>query len=252
MDSHKPLILLSNDDGIQAPGLHYLIECMKSKAHLIVVAPDSPRSGQSSAITVDKAIRITPHTNFDGAEVYSISGTPVDCIKIAMHAIVSRKPDLMLCGINHGTNAGNCVLYSGTMGAVLEAATVGIPAIGFSLLHHSLHADFSQCAPIVNRISEYVLHQGLPNGVCLNVNIPAKCTPKGIKVCRAAKGHWTEEYADYTTPSGKPFYWLTGQFVNEEPDATDTDMHWLDRQYASVVPVSVDQTAINAISQIKL
>lgn len=250
MDTKKPLILVCNDDGINAPGIHYLIECIKKNADVVVVAPDAPRSGQSSAITVNAPLLLKEHTNFDGAKVYSVSGTPVDCVKLAMHAIVPRKPDLMVCGINHGTNAGNCVLYSGTMGAVLEAATVGIPSIGFSLLHHSIKADFSKCGPVVEKICAAVLEKGLPEGVCLNVNIPAQCTPKGIKVLRASRGFWTEEYENYTTPHGQPFYWLTGRFENQEPDNPATDIYWLDREWVSVVPVSVDQTAVNAIPEI--
>lgn len=251
MTNNKPLILISNDDGIHAPGIHYLIERMKHHGEVIAVAPDAPRSGQSSAITVDAPLFLKEHHNFDGARVFSVSGTPVDCIKLALHAVVPRKPDLMVCGINHGTNAGNCVLYSGTMGAVLEAATVGIPAIGFSLLHHSIKADFSKCADTVHAVTTAVMKNGLPDGVCLNVNIPALCTPKGIKVVSAAKGHWTEEFADYTTPHGQPYYWLTGKFENLEPDNDTTDIYWLDRQYSTVVPVSVDQTATRSLVTIK-
>lgn len=250
MENRKTLILVSNDDGVQAPGLHYLIECVKKNADVIVVAPDDHRSGQSSAITVNSPLMVHEHTNFDGAKVYSVNGTPVDCIKLAMHAIVPRKPDLMVCGINHGTNAGNCVLYSGTMGAVLEAASVGIPSIGFSLLHYALEADFSKCGPIVEQTVAAVLKNGLPDRVCLNVNIPAKCTPKGLKIVRAAHSYWTEEYADYTTPHGQPCYWLTGKLENKEIDNPATDLYWLDREYATAVPVSVDQTAISAIDRI--
>ena len=250
MDNNRPIILVSNDDGITAPGLRHLIKCVSRYGKVIAVAPDAPRSGQSSAITVESPLKVTRHDDYEGAEMYSVSGTPVDCIKLAMHAIVPRKPDLMVCGINHGTNAGNCVLYSGTMGAVMEACTVGITAVGFSLLHHSWKADFSECGPIIDAICQPLLTKRLPDGVCLNVNIPAKCKPKGIKVVKAARGHWTEEYKDYTTPSGKPFYWLTGKFVNKEPDNDATDMYWLDRENATVVPVSTDQTATDSINSL--
>ena len=250
MDTNRPLILVSNDDGIEAPGLRYLIQCVSKFGDVIAVAPDSPRSGQSSAITVEKPLTIKLHEDFAGALMYSVSGTPVDCVKLAMHALVSRRPSLMVCGINHGSNAGNSVIYSGTMGAVKEACTVGIPAVGFSLLHHSWSADFSECGRYVESISDKVLENGLPDGVCLNVNIPAKCVPKGMRTVRAAKGYWTEEYRDYQTPSGKPFYWLTGRFVNQEPNADDTDLYWLDREYVSVVPVAIDETAASSLADI--
>lgn len=237
-------ILISNDDGIQAPGLKYLVDRVKDIAH-VVVAPDAPRSGQSGAITVDSPLRITPHDELEGVEAYSVNGTPVDCVKLARHIILPQLPDLMICGVNHGSNSGNCVLYSGTMGAVLEACTQGIPSIGFSLLHHSLQADFSHCGKWIDRVIAATEQLGLPAGVCLNVNIPAKCEPLGIKAVRAARGRWTDEYRRYDDPSGRPFYWLTGHFENAEPDATDTDEYWLNRKYVSVVPVSADSSAIN-------
>lgn len=245
------LIFISNDDGYDAPGLRCLVDFLKpTGAEIIVAAPDAPRSGQSAAITAGTPLRITRHTDYDGAKIYSISGTPVDCVKLSLHTLLPRDPDLMVCGINHGTNAGNCVLYSGTMGAVMEACTAGIPSIGFSLLHHSWQADFSHCGKWVRRVVDGVLGGGLPEGVCLNVNIPAHCEPKGLKVLRAARGRWTEEYEEYTDPAGKPFYMLTGHFENREPDNPDTDEYWLKREWVSVVPVSIDPTAINDIPQI--
>ena len=162
-----------------------------------------------------------------------------------------RKPDIMLCGVNHGSNAGNCVLYSGTMGAVMEACTVGIPSVGFSLLHHSLDADFTECAPYITDITTRVLAKGLPNGVCLNVNIPALVRPEGMKVARAARGYWTEEYAERTDPMGRPYWWLTGHFKNEEPDDPSTDEYWLDRRWVTVVPVRVDQSAVDEVEPTK-
>ncbi|MDE6049306.1 MAG: 5'/3'-nucleotidase SurE [Paramuribaculum sp.] len=250
MNQSKPLIFISNDDGVDAPGLRHLIECVSYMGEVIAVAPSAPRSGQSSAITVDAPLRITPCPGFDGAKVYSVSGTPVDCVKLGLHALVNRKPDIMLSGVNHGSNSGNSVIYSGTMGAAMEACMVGIPAIGFSLLHHSIEADFSQTTPYIINFTKKVLENGLPDQVCLNVNIPAKCVPKGFKIVKAARGYWTEEYAEYADPSGKPFYWLTGRFVNTEPDNPDTDEYWLQREYVSVVPVRPDQTDSDAISRI--
>lgn len=243
----RPLILISNDDGVHAKGLMCLAECVKDMADIIIVAPDTPQSGKSSAITVGQPLRITAHPDSCGARVFSVSGTPVDCVKLGLHAIVPRKPDLVLAGINHGSNSGTAVTYSGTMGAVLEGCMVGIPSVGFSLLHHSLKADFSFSIDYVKKIAATVLLEGLPSRICLNVNIPALVVPNGVRVCRAAQGHWSEEYMRYTDPSGDPFYWLTGRFVNGEPDATDTDEYWLGKKYISVVPVSPDQTVLSAI-----
>ena len=241
-DSHK-VILISNDDGIEAPGLHRLVECVADLGQVWVVAPDSARSGQSSAMTVNSPLRIREHETYRGARMFSVNGTPVDCVKLAMHCIVPERPALMLSGINHGSNAGNSVIYSGTMGAAFEAAMIGIPAVGFSLLHRSLKADFTHCMKYVKEISERVLTEGLPWGVCLNVNFPAKTAIEGIKTVKAARSYWTEEYADMTDPHGKPFYWLTGRQVNLEPDDPSTDLYWLDRRYATIVPCRADQTA---------
>lgn len=250
--SEKPLILISNDDGVDAKGLRFLIETLATiGADIIAVAPDAPRSGQSSAITVEQPLWLKRHADFAGAKIYSVSGTPVDCVKLALHAVVPRRPDILISGINHGSNAGNSVIYSGTMGAAMEGTMVGIPSVGFSLLHHSLDADFTECAPFVESITKAVLAKGLPDGISLNVNIPALCRPQGLKVVRAARGYWTEEYADYTTPSGKPYYWLTGRFVNSEPDDPATDEYWLKRQWATVVPVRVDQSATDQIETIE-
>ena len=238
-----PLILISNDDGVKAPGLHKLIQWARPFGEVWAVAPAEPRSGQSSAITVNTPLRIAEHPEYDGAKVHSVTGTPVDCIKLAMHHIVPRRPALILSGINHGSNAGNSVIYSGTMGAVFEGCMVGIPSVGFSLLHHSLKADFSECGRFITDIIGNVLADGLPDGVCLNVNFPAKVKIEGIKTVRSARSYWTEEYASYTDPHGKPFYWLTGRQVNLEPDNPETDLYWLGRNYATIVPERADQNA---------
>lgn len=246
----RPLILICNDDGIAAPGIHVLARIAGQYGDVYVVAPDAPQSGMSSAMTVNSPLRIISHENIDYADnvnLYSVTGTPVDCVKIAMHNILPRRPDLMLCGINHGSNAGNNLIYSGTMGAVMEACMVGIPAVGYSLMHHSMKADFSEAVPFIEDITKAVLTKSLPDGVCLNVNFPAKVKIEGLKVARSAKSHWTEEYKEYIDPHGKPFYWLTGDQVNDEPEATDTDLYWLGRNYATIVPVTPDQTNIAVI-----
>lgn len=243
----RPLILITNDDSVQAPGLLRLIDCMPQDVDIIAVAPAEPHSGQSSAITVGAPLRIKALPDYGNARMFAVTGTPVDCVKIAMHAIVPRKPDLVLAGINHGSNSGCNVVYSGTMGAVLEGCTEGIASCGFSLLHHSWQADFTMGMPFISEMVKKLIKDGLPEGVCLNVNIPARVEPKGIRVCRAAKGYWTDEYEKYSDPSGNPFYWLTGRFVNSEPNATDTDEYWLSQEHISVVPVACDMTAAQPI-----
>lgn len=249
----KPLILISNDDGIAAPGIHVLARIAQQLGDVFIVAPDSPQSGMSSAMSVNTPLRVKPHDNTDyndNVNIFSVTGTPVDCIKLAMNNILPRRPDLMLCGINHGSNAGNNLIYSGTMGAVMEACMIGIPAVGYSLMHHSMAADFSQTVPYIEKISKAVLSKGLPSGLCLNVNFPVKVAIEGLKVVRSAKSHWTEEYREYIDPTGRPFYWLTGKQINEEPEATDTDLYWLGRNYATVVPVTPDQTNPAAIQTV--
>lgn len=251
-DTQRPLILISNDDGIEAPGLLRLIDSLNpDMGRIIVYAPATPQSGKASAITVDSPLWVKRHDDYAGAEMWSVSGTPVDCVKMALHLLSPRLPDLMLSGINHGSNSGNSVIYSGTMGAVMEACMAGIPSIGFSLLHHSLKADFSQCRQTIRTVINRVMDGGLPDGVCLNVNIPARCTPLGLRVCEASRGRWTEEYMRYVDPHGQPYYWLTGKYVDENPDNPATDNYWLERRYSTIVPVLPDQTFRPAIAPLQ-
>lgn len=248
METYRPLFLITNDDSIEAPGISVLAECAAGFGDVYIVAPAQPHSGQSAALTVGAPLRIKEIAGgSDGVRRFTVNGTPVDCVKLALHAIVPRKPDFLLSGINHGSNSGTAITYSGTMGAVLEGCMEGIPSVGFSLLHHSMKADFSLSKQFVADIIAEVVRKGLPDGMCLNVNIPARVVPEGIKVCRAARGHWSEEYKRYLDPNGNPFYWLTGRFVNGEPEATDTDEYWLDRRYISIVPVTPDQSYVPAI-----
>lgn len=249
--NNRPLIFITNDDGIHAPGLEHLIHIAATLGDVVAGAPDSPQSAKSSALTVNAPLEVHTHQPIDGALVYSITGTPVDCVKVAMHAILDRKPDLLLSGINHGSNAAVNNIYSGTMGATMEGCIIGIPSVGFSLLDHSMNADFKPLTPFISEIIGNVLAKGLPEGICLNVNFPAGCEPLGMKVVRAARGYWTEEYADYATPHGRPFYWLTGTFHNDEPDSDDTDEYWLTRRYGTIVPIRPDQTAADKIVAIK-
>lgn len=250
---NKPIIFVTNDDGIYAPGIHNLVACLPDEALIYVVAPEAQHSGQSSAITVKDPLRITPHEEYtnDRVKVFSVNGTPVDCVKIAMHALLPGKPAMAVSGINHGSNAGCSVIYSGTMGATFEACMLGIPAVGFSLLDHSLKADFTACMPYIRDINSAVLEKGLPDGVCLNINFPKSQRLDGIKVVGAARSHWTDEYEEYVDPSGKKFYMLTGTLINEEPDNHGTDLYWLDRNYGTIVPVTPEQTQFDAIPIIK-
>ena len=238
------LILITNDDGFEAPGIRHLAEYVGQWAEVVVAAPDGPRSGQSSAITVDAPLYLTRRPDIGRAKVWSVNGTPVDCVKLAMHALFKdRRPDMILSGINHGSNSGNSVLYSGTMGAVLEGCTLGIPSVGFSLLDHNHDADFSGCTRFVDEIARGVAATGLPSGVRLNVNIPAGCVPKGMKVVKASQGYWTDEYSPVTEADGRTAYRLTGRYVDRDPDDDTTDNYWLGRGYVTVVPTCVDMTA---------
>ncbi len=246
MDSvhSKPLILVSNDDGIDAKGVHALVDRLIQFGEVVVVCPDAPRSGQSMAITVNSPLRITRLSDYKGAKMYKANGTPVDCVKLAMHNVLDRTPDLVVAGINHGSNASINVIYSGTMGATFEGCAYGLPAIGFSLTDHSHNADFEPCFPFVDAIVKGVLEKGLPKGVCLNVNIPnSAIPPTEMRLTKSCKGNWTDEYREYIDPNGGKFYWLTGRFVNEEPENTDTDEWCLSHGIVSVVPVMLDRTA---------
>jgi len=246
-----PLILITNDDGWRAKGIAHLASLVSGMGETVIVAPSEAQSGKSSALTAEAPLRVRAHEPVSGARVYSVDGTPVDCVKMAMHAILDRKPDLVLSGINHGSNASVNNIYSGTMGAAMEGCVLGIPSIGFSLLDHNPDAEFSGTDALIKEIVGRVLAGGLPEGVCLNVNFPAGRQPEGLKTVRAAAGHWTEEYHDYATPSGSPFYWLTGKFHNLEPDNPETDEYWLARGWATAVPIRPDQTALDMISRIK-
>lgn len=247
----RPVILVTNDDGISAKGIKELVSAIEGLGDIVVVAPDSPRSGQSSAITSNLPLRLTLVEEREGYKAYKTNGTPVDCVKLSMHRLFDRHPDLLVSGINHGSNAGISILYSGTMGAALEGTIIGIPALGFSLTSHSADADFSGCKPIIRELCAKTLEKGLPEGICLNVNIPEVPEVKGIKVCRQAKGYWTEEYANRLDPQGHEYFWLTGFFKNQEPDNPDTDEWALAHDYASLVPCTIDMTAEKLIGDFK-
>ena len=245
----RPLILVTNDDGINAPGIRTLISVIKDIGDVIVVAPDSPQSGMGHAITINSTLhssRITPK-NSEIIE-YSCSGTPADCVKLAINELMPRKPDLCVSGINHGSNSSINVIYSGTMSAAIEAGIEGVPAIGFSLLDYSWNADFSQSKDLIRKITLNALNNGIPKGVVLNVNIPAvkKSDIKGVKICRQAKAYWVEEFDKRKNPLGQEYYWLTGKFVNKD-QGEDTDEWALKNNNISIVPVEFDLTAHHAI-----
>ena len=252
MSKERPLILVSNDDGISAPGIRYLIRLMKKLGDVFVVAPNSPQSGMSHAITLESML-FSERVHIEGSELteYACSGTPVDCVKLAMNKLLDRKPDLCVSGINHGANSSVNVLYSGTMAAATEGAIAGVPSIGFSLLDYAQDADFSQSEDYVLRIARHALENGLPSGVCLNVNIPklSREQIKGVKLCRQSDGYWEEDFDERMNPMGKTYYWLTGKFYNHD-ERKDTDIWALENGYISVVPVKFDVTAHDHIQQL--
>ena len=247
----KPLILVVNDDGISAPGIRKLIGIMNDFGDVVVVAPEVPQSGMGHAITINATLRCDKVTMNDGTQTeYSVSGTPVDCVKLAVNQILDRKPDLCVSGINHGSNSSINVIYSGTMSAAVEGALEGIPSVGFSLLDFSHDADFSEGEKYIRKITQSVIENGLPEGVCLNVNIPKSKKNekiKGMKICRQAKANWEEEFDERKDPNGRTYYWLTGKFVNYDK-GDDTDERALENHFVSVVPVQYDVTAHHAIS----
>ncbi|MFD2543413.1 5'/3'-nucleotidase SurE [Lacinutrix gracilariae] len=248
----KPLILVTNDDGITAPGIRTLIAVMKTIGEVVVVAPDSPQSGMGHAVTLDSTLHLEQVYIDDGDQKeYSCSGTPVDCVKIAKSEILDRKPDLCVSGINHGSNSSINVIYSGTMSAALEAGIEGIPSIGFSLLDYNWNANFEAAATFAKSIALNVLKNGLPEGVVLNVNFPKleKEEIKGVRICRQAKANWKEEFDKRVSPQGKEYYWLTGKFVNLDK-GEDTDEWALQNGYVSVVPVKFDLTAHHCVQKL--
>ncbi len=244
----KPLILVVNDDGITAPGIKALVDAVKPFGEVVVVAPDSPQSAMGHAITISKPLRLKQVDVFDGIKAFHCSGTPVDCVKLAVDKVLHRHPDLCVSGINHGSNSSINIIYSGTMSAAMEASLEGIPSVGFSLCDFRYEADFAPAAYYAGYIVEQILKSGLPAHTLLNVNIPRLPLNeiKGIKIARQATAKWEEEYLERLDPTGKPYYWLTGKFVNHDK-GQDTDEWALANGYVSVVPVHHDLTAHYAI-----
>lgn len=249
----RPLILVTNDDGITAPGIRTLINVMNSIGDVVVVAPDSPQSGMGHAITINETLYCKKEKINDGPQVeYSTSGTPADCVKLAVHELLDKKPDLCVSGINHGSNSSINVIYSGTMSAAVEASIEGIPAIGFSLLDYSWNADFNSIKKYLIGITKKALEKGIPKGNALNINFPKlkEKEIKGIKICRQANAYWVEKFDKRTNPQGKEYYWLTGEFINEDK-GEDSDEWALENGYISIVPVKFDMTDHENIELLK-
>jgi 5'-nucleotidase len=252
-NNNKPLILVTNDDGIHAPGLKALTELARKIGDVVVVAPDEGRSGMSHAITIKYPLRLNKIKDEGNLAIYSCSGHPADCVKLAVNQLLDRKPDLLISGINHGSNSSISVVYSGTMAAAIEGGLHGIPSIGFSITDFSSRPDFSACCFFGEKIIMNTLREGLPAGVCLNVNIPKlpQKDIKGIRICRQAKGLWVEEFDMRVDPHRREYFWLTGYFDNYEPDDEDTDEWALKHSYVSVVPVRVDFSDIKAMDKLR-
>jgi 5'-nucleotidase len=253
MTTDKPLILVTNDDGITARGIAFLVECMQEIGTVVVVAPNSPQSGMGHAITISSPLRLYPSRVFDGMPAYECSGTPADCVKLGKHHVLKdRAPDLVVSGVNHGSNTSVSVLYSGTMSAAIEAAIEGIPAIGFSLCDFSREPDFSHIREAVLAITRAALAHGIPRGVALNVNFPARQAKplEGIKICRQANARWQEVFDERRDPHGRKYFWLDGEFVNNDT-GTDTDEYALSQNYASIVPCQFDLTAYAVMKEME-
>jgi 5'-nucleotidase len=241
--SALPVILITNDDGIMAPGIFNLVEAVKDLGKVVVVAPDKPQSGMGHAITIGLPLRLHPVTIFEGVEAWQCSGTPVDCVKLAVDKVLHRKPDICLSGINHGANHSINVIYSGTMSAAVEAAIESIPSAGFSLLDHSVEADFTGARKYARLIVQQMLRTKLDKHTVLNVNIPAVPAEliKGVRICKQAYAKYEEDFVERSDPNGKKYFWLTGEFVNFDK-GRDADVWALEHNYVSVVPVQFDLT----------
>ena len=251
--SKRPLILITNDDGITSPGLRSLIDVMNEIGEVVVVAPDSPQSAMGHAITINSTLHCSKiKLNKGPQKEFSCSGTPADCVKLAVNELLKRKPDICVSGINHGSNSSINVIYSGTMSAALEAGIEGIPAIGFSLLDYRWGANFEPLKPAIKTITENAIKNGIPQNVVLNVNMPQVDSSEelnGIKICRQAKAYWIEKFDKRTNPMGKEYYWLTGEFINKDK-GEDTDEWALNKNFISIVPVQYDLTAHHVIQEL--
>jgi 5'-nucleotidase len=243
MQKERPVILITNDDGITSPGIKALVDAVRDMGQVIVVAPDSPQSGMGHAITIGDPLRLNKVNIFEGIDSWQCSGTPADCVKLARDKILHRKPDICLSGINHGANHSINVIYSGTMSAAMEAAIEGVPSIGFSTLDYKFEADFAVAKMVVRDLAARMLASPMLEHMLLNVNIPITTVAefKGMKICRQAHAKWAEEFDHRIDPRGKDYYWMTGKFINMDK-GPGTDVEALKAGYASVVPIKIDFT----------
>lgn len=252
MTTDKPLILISNDDGIQVRGIQALAKVAAKYGDVVVVAPDKGYSGQSHSITVGNSLKVTDYNiGIDGVKAYMVSGSPVDCIKLGYHALVSRKPAIVLSGINHGSNTSSSVHYSGTMGAVREGALLGIKGMGFSLANNDETADLTTSMQIADKLIAWLLAEKISADTYFSVNIPSVEKVQGIKIVRMSDGHWREDYHMAEDPWNGKHYWLVGTFINDEPNATDTDEYWLMKNYVTLCPLKLNVTATDVYERIK-
>ena len=247
----RPLILISNDDGYQAKGIQSLVDMLHDIADIVVCAPDSARSGVSCAFSATSPLVLTLREKREGVEIWSCNGTPVDCVKMALSNICQRRPDMVIGGINHGDNASVNTHYSGTMGVTMEGCMKYIPSVAYSLCDHRSDADFEPLRPYVRRFTEKVLSEGLPKGICLNINFPVieEGDYKGVKVCRMAYGTWSNETTKCHHPRGYDYWWMVGHYRNDEPEQEDTDNWALQHDYVAITPTHMDVTAYEFMDQ---
>ena len=259
MEIKRPLLLISNDDGYAAKGIRELVKMVSAYGDVIVCAPESARSGFSCAFSATIPLRLQLREKRPGVEVWSCNGTPVDCVKMALAELCPRRPDMVIGGINHGDNASVNVHYSGTMGVTIEGCLKYIPSVAFSLCDHNEDADFAPLRPYIQTITQRILADGLPNGVCLNVNFPGNdsrssrdsSSYKGVRICRMAKGTWGNEVTRCHHPRGYDYWWMVGHYTNDEPEAEDTDNWALSHSYVAITPTQIDVTAYQALDLIK-
>ena len=260
MEIKRPLLLISNDDGYQAKGIRDLVEMVSDFGDIIVCAPDDARSGYSCAFSATTPLRLHQRESREGVEVWSCNGTPVDCVKMALAELCPRRPDMIIGGINHGDNASVNAHYSGTMGVTLEGCMKYISSVAFSLCDFREDANFDPLRPLIREITQRVLQEGLPKGVCLNVNFPKleesgerneEREYKGVKVCRMSYGSWGSELTKCHHPRGYDYWWMVGHYTNDEPEAEDTDRWALDNGYVAITPTQIDLTAYSAIDLIE-
>lgn len=251
MNTEKPLILISNDDGYQAKGLNSLVEMIADMGEILVCAPEDARSGYSAAFSSTTPLTLKQRVRRQGLAVWSCSGTPVDCVKLALAELCPRRPSLVIGGINHGDNASVNSHYSGTMGVTREGCMKHIPSLAFSLCDHKDDADFEPLRPYIRRMTETALKEGLPAGVCLNINFPLASEFKGVKVCRMAHGTWYNEVVRCHHPRGYDYFWMAGEYTNDEPEAEGTDNWALTRGYVAITPTRIDVTDHEAVRLLK-